>query len=110
MPSFSAEQAAQGTERKLGRRDRRALARALDDTSAQAALARITMTLAEHRATGSEYVLIDQVLDLVNPRGNWRTGFRPPAPAGHADQIHSVDPAADPLTGCLPVTAPGAGQ
>jgi len=48
-------------------------------------------------AEGSQYVLIGRVVHLLDP-GNQFT--RPPPPP---------DPRADPLTGCLPVTAPEPG-
>lgn len=88
------------------------------DRNDQAAQDRETIIRVRERLTAYQQtgggkdvsVNIPHVLDLLNPRGLWtldpvkRRDLETPK-----DQPQGRSPTADPITGCEPVTAPGAG-
>lgn len=85
------------------RMNRTAAAQAEQDAEA---VARIRDTLERHYAAQgpAAVITVAHLLDLLNPNGMWSLSPRPgdvaaaPVPPPHPD--------ADPITGCLPVTAP----
>lgn len=67
------------------------------------ALTRVRQYLVSARSKGSTHVPIDHVIDLLDPEGCWQTE----GPQLQTAVLPPPDPRADPITGCLPVTADG---
>jgi hypothetical protein len=66
-------------------------------------------TAGEWMRQGVPYVTPLEVLDLLNGGGNGTMAGRPGADPPQAVQAHPRDAERDPVTGCLPVTAPQTG-
>jgi hypothetical protein len=63
------------------------------DTEAASRVRKIAL---EYKKYKLDHMPVDQVLDLLNPDGDWTR---------QAITLEVRDPGTDPLTGCLPVTA-----
>jgi hypothetical protein len=81
-------------------RFRPARARTLDDQNAEA-VQRIRELVDAATVAGAEAVPVKLIADLLNPRGMWR--FTGNSRAGSPPEAPPAG--ADPLTGCMPVTA-----
>jgi hypothetical protein len=86
------------------------------DRAAAEAVGRITAAARAFENHGIEYIHVRQVLDLADPQGEWArdtapltaADFRPRQPAPRQPAMPAPAPPdskADPLTGCMPVTA-----
>lgn len=87
-------------------------ARSEQDLANAQTIARVTGTLEGFQQSHGKYaaVSVAYVLDLLNPRGMWSLDRGRRAEPENAEQPQGRSPTADPITGCEPVTAPGAGD
>lgn len=82
--------------------------KAQDPDPAVAAVERIRSACAVLAGIGAEHIPIGHVLDLLSPAGQWKTLGEPGREMVSRSEIPEASrstAAADPMTGCMPVTA-----
>lgn len=71
-------------------------------------IARVTGALQGYQASHGRYatVSVAHVLDLLSPRGLWSLDPERSPDNDQPREAAQIPPGADPVTGCMPVTAP----